>query len=138
MALKGRYGCYHFAESALVESEGTTPVQVMTLPKGTVVEQVLAVVKTPAVRAGGATTLTVGDGSTANGFITASDCKAAAETCYGEVPSVRGAFLYDSTVKGSYIKHYAADNAVWLALSAAPDTEGEYQVTVIGHRITEA
>lgn len=130
-----RYGVYHFAEMTLVESNSTTAVAVMTLPKNTVVEKVLVRVKTAAVRAAGATTLTLGDDDTANGFITASDAKAAVGTVYGEVPSVRGAYLYDATVKGSYIKHYAADKTLKLVLDTTPETQGQYEITVIGHRI---
>jgi hypothetical protein len=135
MAILNCYSVYPFAEMVQVKSEGVTPVSVMTLPKGTVVEKVLTKVAVAAVRAAGAATLMVGDNDTANGFITASDAKAAVGTVYGEVPTVRGSYLYDSTVKGSYIKHYASDKIVKFALNVAVDTEGEYQVTVIGHRI---
>jgi hypothetical protein len=134
MTVKNRNASYQFAEQIQVESQGITPVAVMTLPVGTIVESLLARVLTAAVRAGGSVTLTVGDNDTANGYLVAADAKAAAGTVYGEDPTARGAYLYDATKKGSFVKVYILYKTLYLALSIAPDTEGIYDVIITGHR----
>jgi hypothetical protein len=124
---------YHFAEQLKVQSQGTTPVALITLPVGTIVESVLARVRTAAVRAGGSVTLAVGDNDDADGFLIAADAKAA-DVTYGPDPTQRGAYLYDATKKGSFVKLYGTDNTLYFALNIAPDTEGIYDVIIIGHR----
>jgi hypothetical protein len=137
MPVKTLSSVYHFAEEIEVLTEGVTPVVCRTLSPGETVEKVMARIKTPAVRAGGATTFSVGDDDAATGFLLAADVKAAAGTLYGTVPTERGAYLYDDTVKAGYLKSYTAMKDLKIVLSAAPDTEAVVQVTVIGHHIPQ-
>jgi len=140
MALENRYSVYPMNEAVLIKSEGTTPVDVLSIPDGTIIDCVLCVIKTPAVVDAGACNLTIGDTDQADDFIPASDAEAAAGTVYGDDPTERGAYLYDATKKGDFRKVYQADKTVKFALSATPnpetegDTEGEYLIYVFGHR----
>ena len=102
MTIKNTNSGYHFAEEIEVQTEGTTAVVCRTLSPGEIVHQVIARLKTAAVRSAGAATLSVGDDDAATGFLVAADAKAAAGTIYGAVPTERGAYLYDGTVKAGY------------------------------------
>ncbi len=137
MGLENRYTVYPMAEMAHVKTESLAgspvAVDVLSIPEGMIIEQVLVRVKTPAVDVD-ANNLIVGDEDDDNGFIVAADAKGAAGTVYGEDPTLRGAYLYDATKKGSFLKLYQEVKTLKLVLSAAPDTEGEYEVTVLGHR----
>ena len=134
MGLENRYSVYPLAEAVLIESEGTDVVDVFSIPDGSIIDCILCVVKTAAVRAVGATTFTIGDADQADDFIPASDAKAAAGTVYGDDPTERGAYLYDATKKGDFRKVYSADNTVKFVLDTVPDTEGEYLIYIFGHR----
>lgn len=136
MGVENRYSVYSVAEMVHIQSEGTTPVPVFSIPDGMIIDLVLAVVKTPNEDAG-ANNLTVGDNDTADGYIVAADSKAAAGTIYGEDPTARGAYLYDSTKKGSFVKAYPGPKTIYFALSAdmaEGEAEGEYLVYIFGHR----
>lgn len=134
--LENRYSVYPVAEAVLLQSEGTTPVPVFSIPDGMIIDLVLAMVKTPNEDAD-ANNLTVGDDDTADGYIVAADAKAAAGTFYGEDPTKRGAYLYDATKKGSFVKAYSAPKTLYFALSAdllEAEAEGEYLIYIFGHR----
>lgn len=154
MTLKNRYSVYPVAELVHIESEGTTPVPVFSIPDGMVVNQVLVVVKTPNEDAD-ANNLIIGDDDDDNGFIVAADSKATAGTIYGDDPAERGAYLKDdishaacpatSAVYGSEtvisakpkVKAYAAPKTLYFALSAdmlTTEAEGEYLIYIFGHR----
>lgn len=136
MGIKNTNKVYDLAEEIEVETEGTTAVVCRSLSSGEVIDGVLARVKTPATDTG-AVTLAVGDDDDADGFLVAADAKAAAGTIYGGVPTERGAYLYDSTVKAGYRKAYSAAKSLKIALSAVPDTEAVVQVFINGHRIIQ-
>lgn len=126
-----RYAVYPFAEMVLVESNGDTAVDVLSIPEGTIIEQLLTRTYVPAT---GSANLTIGDDDDPDGFIVAADATAAEGTVYGDDPTERGDYLYDATKKGSFVKLYEAAKTLKLVLSAAPTSEGEYEVIVIGHR----
>lgn len=132
MGIENRSTGYSFAEMVQVLSEGTTVIDVLSIPAGTLVEHVGVIVNTPAV---GASNLIVGDDDDDNGMIAAADATAAANTIYGDDPTERGAYLYDATKKGAFTKYYPADKTLTFELSANPATsEGVYQVIVVGKR----
>lgn len=136
MTIENRYSVYPVAEMVHIQSEGTTPVAVMSIPDGMIVEHVLAIIKTPNEDAD-ATNLIVGDDDDDNGFILAADAKAAAGTVYGEDPTHRGAYLYDGTKKGSFVKVYQAHKTLYFALStnmSGVEEEGEYLIYIFGKR----
>jgi hypothetical protein len=128
---------YEIAEEIEVQTNGVTAVVVRPLSAGENISHVLARVKTPAVRSAGAVNLSVGDDDNAAGFLAAADAKAAAGTQYGNIPTERGAYLYDATVKAGYRKAYSADKSLKIVLDAAPDTQAVVQVVVIGHRMVQ-
>ncbi len=134
MGVVNRYTVYQMAEMVLIGSEGTTIVPVFSIPAGTVIEHVMVRVKTPAVRVTGAVTMTLGDVNSADGFVVACDAKAAIGTVFGGDPTERGAYLYDATKKGSFLKHYSLVNTLRFVLNVAPDVQGEYEVIVFGKR----
>lgn len=132
MVVSARKTAYPIAELIEVTSQGTTPIDLMAIGDGVVIEQVLTRVKTPAV---GASNLIVGDDDDDNGYILAGDATAAGGTVYGDAVTERGAYLYDATSKGGHVKFYgAAGKELKFKLSAGPTTEGVFQVLVIGHR----
>ena len=136
MGLQNRYSVYPLAELVHIQSEGTTPVPVLSIPDGTIIDKVLVVVKTPNEDAD-ANNLIVGDDDDDNGYIVAADSKPAAGTVYGEDPTARGAYLYDSTKKGDFRKVYQAHKTLYFALSttmAEGEAEGEYLIYIFGHR----
>ncbi len=131
-----RYSIYHLAEAVLVTSNGTTPVAVFSIPDGTIIDHVLAMVSVPNEDAD-ASTIIVGDDDDPNGYIVAADAKAAAGTFYGCDPTERGAYLYDATKKGDFKKAYSAPKTLYLALSTdmlVTEKEGEYLIYIFGHR----
>ncbi len=125
---------YPFFRCVRTTSNGTTAVNVMTIPAGIVVTNALAIVVTVAADTH-ASNITVGDDDTADGFISAADGKATAGTVYGDAPTERGSYLYDSTVKGGYTKYYATAKTVKLVQSHAVTTDGVYDVVITGYRI---
>jgi hypothetical protein len=133
MVIKKNSPSYDFAELYEVESEGVSPVNVMGIQVGDILESVLVRIKTPAVLTE-AVTVSIGDNDAAAGFVAAASAKAVAGTVYGQDPTERGAYLYDATKKGGFVKLYDTEKTLKLVLSAAPDTEGIYQVIVKGHR----
>ena len=122
---------YWFAEQFRVTTEGTTPVKLMDITPGTVIERVIVRCETPGT---GAANLTVGDEDDADGLILAGDHTAAAGTVYGDAPTELGVYLRDATEKAGYRKNYAAVKALRAVLSAAGTTQGTWQVMVFGHR----
>ena len=140
MAVKARQMMYPMAEMIEVAAEGTTIIDLMDIPAGTIIESVLVRVKTPAT--GPDASLTVGDADSANGFILAADAKAAAGTIYGDDIDEVGAYLKAAvtcaaTSANAQVGHnghlYAAAAKVKFVLSAAA-TGGVYQVFVTGKR----
>ena len=134
MGIKNKEAGYQIDELIEVESEGQTPVDVISIQVGDIIESVLARIKTPAALTG-AVTVSVGDNDAAAGFVAAASAKATAGTVYGQDPTERGVYLYDATKKGSFVKLYPAEKTLKLVLSATPDTEGIFQVIVRGHRV---
>ena len=130
MAVTDRKTAYPFAEVFEVTSNGTTAVEICTLPANTIVTGVIVLIKTAATVTGN---LIIGDASDDDGYISAQDGTAAAGTIYGDTPSERGAYLYDSTVKGGYWKLLVTATAVNLDMSDAPTVEGVYEVTIFGY-----
>lgn len=132
---------YDIAEEIEVETEGVTAVVCRSLSPGEVIDGVLARIKTAGVRAAGAVNLTVGDDDDADGYLVAADAKAAAGTYYGAVPTQRGAYLYDATVKAGYQKVYSAVKNLKIVLDAvigaSPDVQPVVQVLIFGHRMTQ-
>lgn len=135
MGLENRYSVYPFAEAVLITSEGTTPVDVFSITDGMIVDLVLVYIKAHCTDAD-ANNLIVGDDDDDNGYILAAGAKEADATIYGDDPTERGAYLYDATEKGSYVKAYTAPKTLKFKLSAAPDAEGEYLIYIFGHRST--
>lgn len=136
MGVENRYSVYPVSEMVHIQSEGTTPVPVYSIPDGTIIDLVLAVVKTPNQDAD-ASNLTVGDEDSADGYIVAADAKAAKGTVYGGDPTERGAYLYDATKKGGFVKAYSAPKTILFALSTdmlPAEAEGEYLIYIFGHR----
>lgn len=135
--MENRYTVYPFAEAVLATSESVegspVAVDIFSIQDGMVVELVLAYIKSHCVDAE-ANNLIVGDDDDDDGYIVAASAKAADATIYGQAPVERGAYLYDATEKGSFVKVYTAPKTLKLKLSAAPDAEGEYLVYIFGHR----
>lgn len=121
---------YNWIECAEVTTNGTTVVNAMSIPAGTVVENALLVSKVAGV---GAANITVGDDDTANGFILAFDHTSAAGTVAGDAPAERGGYLF-STV-GGFTKYYPAAKTVKVVLSGAGTTQGTWLVILKGYRI---
>lgn len=134
MVIKNTNSVYPLSEEIEVETEGTTPVVCRSLSPGETIDQIWARIKTAAVRSAGACALTVGDDDDADGFLVSADAKAAAGTAYGNVPTERGVYLYDSTVKAGYQKAYSAVKSLKIVLSTVPDTQALIQVVIVGHR----
>jgi len=140
MAITARRTMYPMAEMVEVAAEGTTVIDLVDIPEGTIIESVMVRVKTPAT--GTAANLTVGDAADADGFIVAADAKAAAGTIYGDDIDEVGAYLKAAvtcaaTSANAQVGHnghlYAAAAKVKFVLSAAA-TGGVYQVFVTGKR----
>ena len=133
MAIKQKFSVYPFAEMIEVETNGTTAVDVLSIPKYTIIEGVLVRIKTAAT--GDANNLIIGDDDDDNGYIVAADAKGTAGTVYGDDPTERGAYLYDATKKGGFVKLYAAaGKEIKVVLSTAATTEAVLQVFVFGKR----
>jgi len=131
MAVLTQRSGYAISEQFRVQSNGTTPVAFMTVFAGTVIEKIIVRVETPGT---GAANLTVGDLGDADGYITASDHTSSAGSIFGDTPSERGAYMYDSTIKGSFSKLYNAGDTLSLVLSAAGTIQGVFQIHVTGHK----
>ena len=122
-----------FAEIFRGTTNGTTNVPLWDIPAGTIIELVLCKTIVAGVGTGN---LMVGDTDNTDGFIAASDATAAADTILGDDPTERGDYLYDSTKKGSFVKHYeSAGKQLILDGSAATlTTEATVEVIVKGLR----
>jgi hypothetical protein len=132
MAVLNQASVYHFAEKFEVQSQGITAIDLMSFQDGEIIEGVIVHIKTPAT---GACNLIVGDDDDPDGFIAAADGSAAADTIYGDGVTERGAYLYDSTSKAGHYKVYQTiTKKLKFVLSAAPTTQGVYNVIVFGHR----
>jgi len=150
MAITARRTMYPMAEMVEVAAEGTTVIDLVDIPEGTIIESVLVRVKTPAT--GDAANLIVGDAGDPDGFIVAKDAHGAAGTVYGDAPAERGVYLdaghtHTENTAASYTQNattalalgsstqklYAAAAKVRFVLSAAA-TGGVYQVFVTGKR----
>lgn len=141
MGVKNRFTVYPFAEMFEVESESTDIVKIWAIPAYTLIERVIVEVKTPGVRGAGAVTLSIGDTTTADGYIVASDALGAAGTVYGDVTSEIGSYLKEALtpdVATCLGKLYtAAGEYLELVLSAiilSTDTECVLRVFVFGKR----
>lgn len=160
MGVKGRNTVYPFAEMIEVESEGITSIDLLAIPGYTLIEKVIVRVKTAAV---GTANLIIGDDDDADGFIVAADAVAAAGTVYGDVIAEVGDYLKAththsvshaacSATSAAYSTltaitsttgpagvpsgklYTTGDKEVKFVLSAAPTTQGVYQVFVFGKR----
>lgn len=132
MAVTNMKTVYPFSECFVVTGEDTDAIDVYDIPAKTVITGVLVIVETAGV---GTSNLTVGDDDTADGYITAADATAAAGTVYGDVPTERGSYLYDSTVKAGYVKYYPdAGKEIKFDLSGSQTTDGVYKIIVTGYR----
>lgn len=119
-----------------VESEGTTSIDLLDIPADTLIERVLVRIKTAAT---GTANLIVGDDDDDNGFIVAADATAAAATVYGDAIAEVGAYLMQASgATSGYCPndklYTATGKEVKFVLSAAPTTEGVYQVIIKLHR----
>lgn len=144
MAVTVRKTGYPLFEVFEVTSEGTTPVRVLEIPAGTIIEKLWVRIKVPCT--GDANNLTVGDGATADGFILASDAKGSVGTIYGDNLVIGtekvGAFLVDAIVSTPDHKqtkpigkiYTAAGSWVKFVLSAAGTLQGVYEVFIVGKR----
>lgn len=132
MPVLNQSSVYQFAESFEVQSQGVTAIDMMSFRDGQIVEGVLVHVKTPAV---GASNLIVGDDDDDDGFIAAADATAPADTVYGDGVTERGAYLYDGTSKAGHLKVYQTiTKKLKFKLSAAPTTNGVYNVIIFGKK----
>lgn len=132
MTVTGRATVYPFAEMFEVTSQGTTAIELTSFLDGMIIEGVIVHVKTPAT---GTANLIVGDTDDDNGFITAQDATQAAETIMGADVTERGAYLYNATSKAGHLKVYTTTTKkLTFELSAAPTTEGVFNVIIFGHR----
>ena len=140
MAITARRTMYPMAEMVEVAAEGTTVIDLVDIPEGTIIESVLVRIKTPAT--GTAANLSVGDAGDAAGFIMPNNAQAAAGTIYGNDPDHLGGYLKDTvtcaaTGANAKVGHnghlYATAAKLRFVLSAAA-TGGVYQVFVTGKR----
>ena len=141
MAIVNKRTMYPFSECIRVQTNGTTPVHVMPIPAGTIIERVMARVTIAATgtpgnfMAGDYTPAdVVGD---ADGFIAAiASGGGVITTVIGDVGAELGAYLYDSTEKKDRVKLYSsAGYDLTVELSAATATiEPTLDILVTGHR----
>ena len=132
MAILTQRSGYRICEQFRVQTNGTTPVDILQVLPGTVIDHVVARCETPGT---GAANLTIGDDDDADGFVLAGDHTAAAGTHYGDAPTERGVYLRDATEKAGYVKAYNAAKTLKAVLSATGTTQGTWQVTVEGYRV---
>jgi len=126
---------YLFADCIEITTNSAAAVDIRKISAGEIIDKVVLRIKTAAVRAAGAATITIGDDDDADSYTLASDVKASAGTVYGLDPVERGAYLYDATKKGSFLKAYAAEGkTIKAVLSAAVDTEAVVQIMVWGYK----
>lgn len=130
MATLNQIKAYPFAETFEVQTTDATSINVWLIPKGTIVDDVIVVVKTAASTG----YITVGDTDTANGYITSADAAGAAGTVYGDSPAEKGAFLYDATVKGGFRKVYTTHDKYLTIVVDRAGTDGTFLITVTGFR----
>jgi hypothetical protein len=123
--------CYPFAELFEVLTTDATSINVWLIPKGTLVDNVLVYTKT----AGSTGYITVGDTDTAAGYITAADVAGAAGTVYGDLPTEKGSYLYDSTVKAGYRKLYTDSTKYLTIVVDRANTDGTFKILVTGYRM---
>src|SRR3972149_9501014 len=124
MAVLTQRSGYRICEQFRVQTNGTTPVDILQVLPGTVIDHVVARCETPGT---GAANLTIGDDDDADGFVLAGDHTAAAGTLYGDITTERGAYLFDVTNKGGHHKAYNLNKTLRLLLSAAGATQGTLQ-----------
>jgi hypothetical protein len=133
MAVNAQKTMYPFAEMFEVTTTGVTAIDLMNIPAGTIIENVMVRIKTAGVGTGN---VIVGDDDNDDGFIEGGDATASAGTVYGDDPTERGAYLYDATKKGGFTKLYAAaGKKLKVAVDAATlTTEAVAQVFAWGKR----
>jgi hypothetical protein len=136
MAVTAQRTVYDFAEALDVQSEGTTVVNVWAIPAGTLIERVIAVVKTVGT---GTANVTVGDDDDADGFIIAYDHTSAVGTVFGDVMAEVGAYLKMAcgATNGYSLcnkLYVAAGKTVRLVLSGAGTIQGIHTLYIIGKR----
>lgn len=131
MAVLNVNEAYPFAYTFEVQTNGATSVNVWLIPTGTIVDNVIATIKTAATTG----SVTVGDTDSANGFIAAADPTASAGTVYGDDVTEKGAYLYDGTKKGGLRKVYTTTTKyLTLVNDRATTVEGVWLVTIQGLR----
>ena len=132
MGLEARYVLTPFAAMAQVRSEGTTPVDCISIPAGLIVWHVLVRIRVPCVYASPINYL-VGDEDDADGYLLPANAKTGAGNVRGDQLSEPGVYLWNPDY-GNFMKFNAVARKLKLELSAVPDTEGIYEVILIGHR----
>lgn len=125
---------YPFSEIIRATTADTTNTTIWTIPAKTIITMVLAKV---VVAGSGSTTnyATVGDEDDEDGFLAGFDPNSAADTIIGEVPTTRGAYLYDGTVKAGYWKLYPAAKSMIVDCEVTTlTTQITFDVMVFGYR----
>ena len=130
---------YPFAEMFEVDTNGTTSVNIWSIPIDTIITMVLCRVKVAAIDAGGANII-VGDTDDDNGYILAADiCGTTVGTIYGDAITERGAYLNlgesaTAPHAGPWKVYTAAGKTLTTVCSAALDTDGTVEIFVFGYR----
>ena len=128
---------YPFNEVLLVQNDGTTNVDIWTIPPGTIIKDVWVRV----ITAGNGNTtdyVTVGDEDDEDGFIAGFDPNSAANTIIGDDPTERGDYLYDSTKKTLCGKYYSASKQMVVDCEVVTSltTNPIFEVIVSGIRFS--
>ncbi len=125
-----------FAEMFEATTNGTSNVTVWDIPKGTIINLVLAKIKTAGTTAGN---IVIGDAATANAYILSADAAAAADTIYGDIPSERGVYIRvtGDSACGAGVKCNTAAATLIMDCDAALTTEAVVDVYVFGWRYYE-
>jgi hypothetical protein len=131
MAILNQNTGERFVETIYAQG-GASAVTLFSIPQNATIQDIKVVVDTAGV---GAANFSIGDDDDDDGFIAAKDATSAANTVVGDDPTERGAYLYDSTKKGSFTKTYtAAGKTLQLKMSTTQTTYIKAKVTVIGWR----
>ncbi len=128
-SITGVGNCYPFHDRYRIEADSTAATQIALYPAKTIITGVLALVNSSGA---GAANMSIGDSTDASGYIVACDHTSAAGTIFGDAPSERGAYLYDSTVKGGYWKVLASAAAMKMILTADPSIASTWDIFVTG------
>jgi hypothetical protein len=125
-----------FAEIFRVDTSSTDNVYVWDIPKGTIIELVMAKIY---VAGTGSGNIIVGDASDADGYILAHDATSATDHIAGETPEERGAYLYMGvSYHSEKVKFYASSGSqLIMDCSGTLTTEATVDIFVFGKRYAE-